>query len=183
MRKLFDIEAGNVVMNPSSLWIPQFKAIWDRDKSKSKAKAQREISYVVFMHDFQSPYSAYSDKDKEQKILEDYFPNEPDWEPDEVVKAACDKLLELQDSVALRMLRTNRKALDLLETYTNNVYEKVANDEIDITDADKIMERLLKNAEKSGNLVISLNKLEIQVQKEQSEASVRGGGVVGDFED
>ena len=182
-KKLFDIEKGQVIMNPTCLWIPEFKKLWTRDKSSDKEIAQKEITYVVFKHGFHSPYNAYSEKDKEEKILKDYFKDLKTWKPDKEVKAAEKKYNELQDSSALRLLKTNKKALDLIETYTNNVYDKVEKDEIDITDADKIMERLLKNAERSGNLVQSLNKLETQVQKEQKEAaSVRGEAEIGLFE-
>ena len=103
MTKLFDIDRGNVVMNPTALWIPEFKYLWDRDKSKSKEKATSEISYVVFMHHFQSPYQAYGHMEMEQKIREDFFKNLPDWEPDDKVKAAIKKYLELQDSAVLRL--------------------------------------------------------------------------------
>jgi hypothetical protein len=182
-KKLFDIVNGNVEMNPTSLWIPQFKALWDRDKSKEKTLAAKEISYVVFKHGFHSPYNAYSEVDKVEKILKDYFSDYPNWSPDDVVRAAEDKYNELQDSAALRLLRTNKKSLDLIESFTNKVYDKINDGEIDITDADKIMDRIIKNAEKSGTLITSLNKLEVQVQKELKESSsVRGEGELGLFE-
>jgi hypothetical protein len=62
--KLFDIIGGNVIMNPTILWIPEFKEIWDRDKTKHKVRAVKEISYIVFLYSFKSPYLAYSEKDR-----------------------------------------------------------------------------------------------------------------------
>lgn len=183
MKKLFDIKNGVVEMNPTSLWIPEFKKIWNRDKDKEKYLAQKEITYVVFKHGFHSPYNAYSSRDKDVKIIKDYFKDMPDWKPDDLVKAAEDKYNELQDSAALRLLRTNKKSLDLIESFTDSVYDKIKDGELDITEADKILDRVVKNAEKSGNLIKSLSILETQVQKEQQEAaSVRGEAEIGYFE-
>ena len=50
--KLFDIQQGKVVMNPTILWVPEFRTLWDRDKSKHKEQAVNEISYIVFLYDF-----------------------------------------------------------------------------------------------------------------------------------
>lgn len=169
MKKLFDIDKGNVVMNPAVLWIPEFKKLWTRDKSKGKGMAHLEVSYVVFKNGFNSPYQAYSEKDREGKILNDYFSHLPDWEPDKVVKAAEKKYNELQDSVALRMLRTSKKALEKIEQFF---------DEAEPEDVDKIV----KNAEKLGNLITSLNKLEEVVKKEQHDKAARGGEEIGLFE-
>ena len=170
MNKLFDIQNGNVVINPTVIWIPEFKKIWDRDRSKTKEKASREISYIVFLHSFQSPYQAYTEKDRESKILQDYFKDSPDWKPDEDVKAAIKKYNELQDSAALRLLRTSKKALEKIEEFMDSAAPE---------DVDKIV----KNTKELGNIMHSLDNLEKQVQKQQLEkASVRGGQDVGLWE-
>ena len=171
MNKLFDIDRGQVVMNPSCLWIPEFKKIWTRDKSKDKDVAVREISYIVFMHSFQSPYQAYSEKDREGKILEDYFKDIPDWEPDKYVQKAIKKYKELQDSVSLRLLRSTKLALETIEAYFENAQPE------DIG-------TIVRNAKELGNLVQSLDKLEKQVQKEQLDktSATRGSSEVGLFE-
>lgn len=170
MNKLFDIDRGHVIMNPTVLWIPEFKAVWDRDDSEGKAIASKEVSYIVFMHGFNSPYDAYSERDREKKILNDYFKDMKGWKPDKVVKAAEKKYLELQDSIALRLLRTSKKALEKVEMF----FEEADPEHID---------KIVKNAKELGNLIQSLNKLEEQVRKERHEAnSARGGQGIGLFE-
>ena len=170
MKKLFDIEKGKLVLNPTTLWIPEFKKLWDRDKKKNKDKAIAELSYIVFMYSYQSPYQAYSEGEREEKVRGDFLKDFPDWEPDEAVLAAINKYHELQDSISLRLLRSTKLALETIEEYF-----KTANPE-DIT-------IIVKNAKELGNLVQSLDKLEKQVQKEQLEASsVRGQTEVGLFE-
>jgi hypothetical protein len=170
MKKLFDIERGQVIMNPTALWIPEFKKLWDRDKDENKTIATKEISYVVFKHGFHSPYNAYSEKEREGRILRDYFKGMPDWKPDKEIKAAEKKYNELQDSAALRLLRSTRKALEIIEDFFTTA------------DPDQV-DKVVKNAKELGGLIQSLNKLEVQVQKEQKEAaSVRGEAEVGMFE-
>lgn len=170
MKKLFDIDRGHVVMNPTVLWIPEFKKIWDRDKSKDKAMASKEISYIVFMHSFSSPYQSYAERDREKKVLNDYFKGMEGWKPDTTIKAAVKKYNELQDSVSLRLLRSSKKALEVIEEFFTNA------------DPDQV-DKVVKNAKELGNLIQSLDKLEKQVQKEQHEnANVRGGEAVGLFE-
>ena len=176
--RLFDIDKGNVIMNPVLLWIPEFKKLWDRDKSKGKETVQKEISYIVFLHSFQSPYQAYSEEDREPKIINDFFKGVKNWKPDEAIKAAETKYLELQDSVVLRLFNSTKLALEAINLHFKALYEKTKSGEGEV-DIDK----LVKNAERLGNLVQSLEKLKVQVQKEQLEsASVRGGQSIGAFE-
>lgn len=170
MNKLFDIKNGNVVMNPTVLWIPEFKTIWDRDKADSKENATREISYIVFLHKFDSPYMAYPEKDREKRILHDYFKDQKGWKPDKEVNAAIKKYNELQDTISLRLLRASKKALEVIEDF----FMTAEPDQVD---------KVVKNAKELGNLILSLDKLEKQVQKEQLESgSVRGGQGTGPFE-
>ena len=39
MRDLFDLKNRQVTFAPQALMIPEFKDLWDRDKSKGKEKA------------------------------------------------------------------------------------------------------------------------------------------------
>jgi hypothetical protein len=50
MNKLFDIVAGEVVLNADALAIAPFKTLWDKDTSKTKSQATKEISYIVYMY-------------------------------------------------------------------------------------------------------------------------------------
>lgn len=170
MNKLFDIQNGKIILNPTVLWIPEFKKIWDRDKKKAKGKAIAELSYIVFMHSFQSPYQAYAEKDREGKIMEDFFKDFKEWQPDDSVEAAIKKYHELQDSISLRLLRSTLLALETIEEYFKSATPSDIN-------------TIVKNAKELGGLVQSLEKLKRQVQKEQLEVtSIRGQSEAGLFE-
>jgi len=170
MNKLFDIDRGKLVLNPTVLWVPEFKKLWTRDKKKNKDKAIAEISYVVFMYSFKSPYTAYNEEERRVKVLEDFLKEYKGWKPDKEVEAAIKKYLELQDSISLRLFRATRLALEKIEEYFR---------EADKSDINTIV----KNSKELGNLVQSLDKLEKQVQKEQLESSsIRGQSEAGLFE-
>jgi hypothetical protein len=177
--KLFDIVGGNVIMNPTILWIPEFKELWDRDKTKNKAKAVKEISYIVFLYGFKSPYLAYSEKDRKIKILRDYFP-EGNWEADECVEKAIKRYNELQETATTRLLNASLRLCDKVTEYF---------DSIDFEEKDKLgkpihtLNDVVKNMKDVGPVVKSLESLRDQVLKEQMDTSIiRGGTDIGLFE-
>lgn len=53
--KLFDIVGGRVVIHADALAIPCFRRIWEAD-NKNKVHATDVISYIVFKHNWDSPY-------------------------------------------------------------------------------------------------------------------------------
>lgn len=168
--RLFDIDKGKVVMNPTSLWIPEFKKIWNRDKTEDKSEAYAEISYIVFMYDYRSPYRDYSEDDRERKILQDCFPKKQDWVPDKTVAKAIERFREFQETANSRLLKAAKIAADKLTEYFRNVDASAAND-------------IVRNLKELGTVVKSLDALEKQVQKEQVEKNnVRGGTDIGLFE-
>ena len=70
---LFDYENFKVVINPDAVIIPPFIDVWERDKSKNKLTATKELSYIYFLCDFKSPYSIYSEADRPSKVKEDFL--------------------------------------------------------------------------------------------------------------
>ena len=70
---VFTIENNVVKVNPEMLLIPEFKDIWDRDKSKDKGIAYKELAFVYFLADYKSVYTAYSPEEREDKIKQDFI--------------------------------------------------------------------------------------------------------------
>lgn len=177
--KLFDIEQGKVVMNPTILWVPEFRTLWDRDKSKHKVDAVNEISYIVFLHDFRSPYMAYPTTEREARIKRDYF-NDEKWQPDEKVAAAVSKYKELQSSPISRLLQSAMDTCDKMTDYFNNIdFKKVDHNGKPIYTL-KEVSSVMKDI---GDIVSSLESLKDKVEREQMErGSIRGGTGIGMFE-
>ncbi len=179
--ELFDIENDRLVLNPTNLYIPPFKKIWDRDKSKGKSKAYNEIAYVTFLCNMsrKNPYNAYSDFDKDKKIREDLF-GSPDWEPNNLVQEAIEKYNEMQKTTNSRLLQSAKNGAQKLANY----FDRVDFEAIDNYGKPKYSARdYAFNLKEVGNIVKSLTQLEKQVEKEQMELSeARGGSEIGIYE-
>lgn len=179
MGKLFDIVKNEVQLSPDVLAIPIIKEIWDRDKNRSKDKAKKEISYIVFISDYRSPYKDVPNFEKESIIRRDIFGKSSKWEPDEVITEAVDKYKQLQKTRTMHLLDSARVAVEKLSEYFETV------NFIDTDDYGKpkhSAKELASNLGTVGNIVKSLINLEKQVQSEIVEASARGGTEIGYYE-
>lgn len=178
--QIFDIENNKVVLSASSLVIPEFKKLWDRDKDKDKHKATKEISYVVFLCDesVNNPYRAYKDIEREQVLLKDFMGEE--WIPDEEILKAIEKYKELKQTTNSRLLRSAKRAADKLAEYFDTVdFSLIGKDGKPVYSS----RDLSSNLKEVAGIVKSLTVLEDMVRKEQTESSkVRGGGDIGFYE-
>jgi hypothetical protein len=179
MAKIFDIVNGEVVITAEALAIPVFKTIWDRDKSKGKGRATDEIKFVAFLCDhMHSPYKDFPEYEKEAIIKKDIFKEE--WQPDSIVKDACDKYLSLTETPTMRLLRASKSAVDKLAVYL----ESVDFDKVDSQGKPYSARDVVFNLGNIGNLVKSLNVLDTAVKRELTDNSkVQGGAEIGYFED
>lgn len=179
MITLFDLNENNkVTIKPEVLQIPEFKAIWDADKSKTKDVALNELTYVYFVADFNSPYSNYPEDTKEDSISEDIFKKKQI--PRKEIRNAIEKYKTLTETHTMRLLRAAKEATDKLAEYFRGV---------DYTATDE-QGKLLYNAKdvaanlaNMGKIVESLDAVEEKIKKEQtSRTKIRGGGDVGNYE-
>lgn len=97
MAYLFKIEGNLVVPSDEALLVPPFKDIWDRDKTKDKDTAYRELTYVEFMSSqlATNPYKGYAESVRGSVIIKDVFKGEQ-WTPDELIVEAIKKIEQFQ---------------------------------------------------------------------------------------
>ncbi len=171
MAGLFDYVNYKVVLKPDSVVIPPFIDIWERDKTKGKHKATKELSYVYFICDFKSPYSIYSDEDRPSKVKEDFI-KDSKWKPDSMIKAAMIKYNEFQNTYTMRFLKKARGGVDKMSAYF---------DEVDFNEMDEKGNPVYKatdlsrNLKDVGHIIESLDKVENQVRKEiDAKAKIKG---------
>jgi len=179
--ELFDIENNRLKLSPTNLYIPPFRSIWERDKTKGKEKANAELAYVTFLCNMsrQNPYNGYSDIIKESKIKKDLF-GDKNWEPDDLVKEAINKYKEMQETTNSRLLKSAKNGAQKLADYFDKVdFNLMDNYGRPVYSAKEYS----ANLKEVGNIVKSLSQLEKQVEKEQIEASeARGGTEIGMYE-
>ncbi len=178
MARLFDIERNKIVPDANVLAIPAIKKIWDRDKSKDKETAFKEISYIVFLCDFHSPYKDIHESKRGIQIIKELFGEK--WEPDLEILAAIKTYKILQETPSMRLLYTAIRNLDKLSDYFDSIdFEK--NDSMGKPKYSAL--DLTRNLKEVGNIVKSLSNLKNQVHLELENQSVRGDSEVGFFEE
>ena len=194
MEHLFELKNNKIVITPIVLLIPEFNAIWERDKSQEKERAKKDIAYIYFLCDYASIYNSYPLEVRVSKVSEDLM-GKRNYRPDELIQKAIERYNEFQNTPAVTSLKSVRKNMETttsvlsaiqkeikenMETYINNPGK----------DKEDLMEKTLKNLEKIQKIINQypstikmLSELEEQVKKEiATGGGIRAGGEVGDYE-
>lgn len=165
---LFHLEGNIVQIEPDSLAIPEMRAVWDRDKTRTKEIAYKELSYIYFVIDFKSPYQNIADEHREAEVIKDFIKDDK-WRPDALVNLAIEKYNYLQETASLRLLKSARGAVEKLTTF----FKDKNTDDRNYT----------SNLEKLGKIIESIDKLEEKVRKDtKSTEKIRGGGEINERE-
>lgn len=170
---MFDLSKNQIVVRPEVLNIPEFKAIWKRDKDRFKKNAFKKFEYIYYLADYKSPYANYPESERLKRIKEDFDIGEKELE-DAYVTAALEKYRELQFTPTRDLLSAAEEAARALAGDLRKIARSV--------DPDKA-EYIVKTLEKIGKIMTSLDTLKRKVDQETSEIGIRGGGEVGMFED
>ena len=179
--KAFDIVGTTITFTPEFLAIPEFKAIWDADKTKIKSKATKELSYVVFLCDERAhnPYVGYSVELREEVLNIDFF-GEEDPKIPKLVQGAITKFKSLLETTSTRLLRSGQSAADKLAGWFDSIDFTLVDDKGQFIYSASELSRNLKEI---GNIIKSLKQLEQQVRLEQMDDNIaRGGAEIGMFE-
>lgn len=179
MKELFDIENNVVVFAPQTLAIKEFKDIWDKDKSKDKNMAFKEMSYIFYKHDYRSVYSRYFEEEREIRIIEDL--QLVNWKADSKVKTAEDKYKELSKTQSMGLLEDAEFSIEQLRFYFRNInFIKVDNNGKPLYTAKDLM----ANIKQLGQVIKGIKELKEEIKKEeQSSNAMRGGREKSAFED
>lgn len=171
MAQLFNLKDGLVVLNPDVLAVPPFKELYSRDKSKNKESSYKELSFVYFMADFNSPYATYPE-DKREQLIKDDFIKDKKWKPDTLVLDSIKKYVQLSETPTMRLVRSVRSLIDRMSDY-------LATAEVD----EESIKTLQDSVDKIAKTVAGYGKLEEAVKKEMTSGTkIRGGKDIGDYE-
>lgn len=181
MIDLFHIEGHKLTPTPAALCVSEFKAIWDRDKSKKKEKALAELRYIYLLVHPKSPFMNYSEDLRHKKVKENVF-GKKRWRPDGEVQAAID-FYEEQRSTALPTYQLWRATVEASKSLGDYLKE------VDFNERDE-KGRLVNNIaqvtnamQKAGELANSMKTLYDKVMREQYEtASTRANREINHFE-
>lgn len=169
---MFDIQGNKVSLNAEDLAIPPFKDHFNN--AADKQQALKEIEYIIWRYKWNTPYEAYPENERSQRVAKDVFKVES-YTPTAEVQELAKRFIEFQETPGTRLLSASQTAAEGLIKALNE-YSSVA---MDIDTAIKVT-RILKDV---GNIVKSLDIAMKQAKAEQLETGrVKGGGIIGLYE-
>lgn len=168
------------INEPEILLIREFKALYDRDKTKTKTRLWKELTYIWLAIDWKSLYSQYTEQERHQEAISDSGISEEEFN-DPIFREACRKYKALQDSnKSIKMLKAAMNAADQFIDYFTDI--------VDLNERD-VNGKPIFTAEKVMKEVGMLNKvheelvtLENRVKKELAEKSTLRAGAIEDFD-
>lgn len=177
--RLFELNNSEPSITVEALLIPEFKTLYDRDKSKDKSKVTMEIAYIYYSTDYQSNYLAYTKDIREERLNEDFM-NNKNYKPDQLVLAAMKKYEELQQTPTMNFLKAARHAQQATEDYFMHIDYSERDAKGNAVYKGTDVTKMLKDC---AGIKDALDKLMEAVKKEQSNGGTqRGGGVGGAHE-
>lgn len=169
---MFDIKGDKISLSTEDLAIPPFKDYFNQ--AKDKAQAIREIEFIVWRYRWNTPYEAYPEKERTQRVAKDVFKDEQ-YIPTAEVQQLAKRFMEFQETPGTRLLSASQTAAEGLISALNEYSQGI----MDIDTAIKVT-RILKDV---GNIVKSLDIAMKQAKAEQLETGrIKGGGVLGLYE-
>ena len=162
------------------LLVREFKNLFNKDKSKDKSQAFKELTYIYLALDWKSPYSQYTELERHEEALRDSGLTEEEFN-NPVFREACRKYRTLQESnLSVRMLNAAKLgAQQFIDYFTiiADLNERDVNGK-PVFDAKKHFETMSK----MHDLHEELTSLENLVKKELTETSTLRAGAVEDFD-
>lgn len=149
---------------PELLLVKEFKALLDRDKTKNKEQATKELTYIYLAIDWKSPYSQYSEYERHEEALNDSGLTEEEFN-NPTFREACRKYRSLQDSnKSVKLLNAARMAADQFVDYFETIIDLNERDQNGkpVFSAEKVMKEMAQLSKVHEQLVA----LEAQVKQE-----------------
>lgn len=169
---MFDIKGDKIVLSTEDLAIPPFKDHYNNAEDKSNAL--KEIEYIIWRYKWNTPYEAYPENERSQRVAKDIF-KEENWVEPPHVKELANRFIQFQETPGTRLLTASTSAAEGLI----NALQDYSRESMDIDTAIKVT-RILKDV---GNIVKSLDVAMKQAKVEQLESGkVKGGGIIGLYE-
>lgn len=167
--KLFSLDKSyNVVWEPQTLLIKPFNAIFKRDKSVGKTKANKELAFVYFYCDIKSDYNIHVDLEiKESAIKADLLLSKT-WKKDKVILEAIEYYKNMSKSITANILEDSTY---IARKLSSKMKEAVNTEDLDIIDIGK----LLDGIKKMPDVIKSLQDAEKAVLKEIEEGQGKLG--------
>lgn len=182
MQQLFQLKNYNVIFEPITMMINEFKAIKDKNKGDDNLTL-KEMSYIWFFTDIRSDFQNILDDDIRSQEIKHSISLPLDWEPDRIVLDAIDYYKSNAKTPSSGLYEASMITANFLEKKLRHPETILA--ELN-TKGDPVykLDNLLSLIQKIPDVMIKLHKAREQVIKEiESESQLKGGKAKAMFED
>lgn len=177
---MFDIQGEKIILRTDDLAIPPFKEYYNG--SKDKAKAIKEIEYIIWLYKWDSPYLSYDSSIRSTIVGKDVM-KDGSYEPSSELKELIKRYNDFQQTPLTRLYQASEEALEWLTQTLHNIRKDVEDANLGLEDKMKIatnISKLVKDVEANAKSVDAAKKRAMAEQLETGK--VRGGGKIGRYE-
>lgn len=140
--RLFTIKGDDVEIHPETLTIPEFKELWDSDRTKSKTYTRMVFAYTYHLLSPGSPY--VNVRNKKEELQKNILNGK---KLTKKAKAAIDKYVELTETPEERLLKAALVAVDKVSEFLvnidlNTVNERTGSPVYKVTDITKALREI-----------------------------------------
>ncbi len=126
MSSLFDMNSdGILTISPEAYSLLPFKLIWDRDKSKDKSKALKELALVFFYCDIKSNYLITPEDQRISEIAKD-IGLDSKWNADNIVMDAIDFYIKRSKSIIVELYEASIQSANDISAYLRDTKDLLA---------------------------------------------------------
>ena len=171
---IFQMRNNEPCITPEGVFIPEFKAIWNRDADENKTTAQKELAYVFHMADPKSAYAGLLDR--EVGVRADYL----DKKPDKLLVEAIEKYKQLKETPTIRALISCQNLLEKMTKFfdTVNLKEFTTDPKTGKKTFTHDIGKITAALQKYEGVVSTIRKLKEEVEKELKEDTTKKRGNV-----
>ena len=177
---MFDIKGPTVIVQPEYLLIPEFKYIWESDKSKTKDGAMNIFSYIYFTTDYRSPYKKSYPESLINDVVKKEVLKDESFKVTDNIESAINVYKDLQYSQALKTLDAAMNTLNVVNSYLKDFNL----DDIAEKDKANAVSGILSNIEKLPKVLMAIESAKTKVEKDMlvNDKLIRGKGSISSRE-
>lgn len=182
--KLFELNrlTYEIEISPEALLLEPFKKIVDRDKSKTKDTAKKELALIYHYCDIRSDYSGMDNKTKLSQIIDNLKFNK-NYTPDKLVTEAMEFYMSFKTPVEI-LYEGAVIAAQAVDEYLRKTKELLEERDINgkiVTDIAKVTASIEKLPKIMSNMKAA--EKELVKEKKETEGRMKGSKTMNVFED
>lgn len=179
--ELFELKDFSLSFAPQTLAIDTFKAIIDRDKTKDKSIAIKEMSFIYFFADDRSDFKSFIDDNERTEEIKLALSIDHKWKPDKQILEAIDFYIKMEETVGSRLLNSCLIAADKMGKFLEGINFQEEDEKGKLVHNVKQVNDTIRQIPLT---IKSLLEAQREIKKEKdAKSGARGSIQKGDFED